>query len=65
MTAAHPSTFKTTSVRMPSDLKAWLEDRSIKNFRSMNAELVAILTALREGEEADAPGEGFRRFASR
>lgn len=52
-------------IRVPANLKEWLEDRTILNFRSMNAELVAILTAVREGEETDAPGEGFRRFASR
>lgn len=49
-------------VRLPADVKAWLESRSIRNFRSMNKELVAILTALRAGEENDP--EGFKRFAS-
>lgn len=48
-------------VRMPKDLKTWLETRSIRNFRSQNSELVAILTALREGEES---GSGFERFAN-
>lgn len=52
-------------VRMPANLKEWLEDRSIRNFRNANAEIVAILAAVREGEETDAPGEGFRPFASR
>jgi len=51
-------------VRLPADLKGWLEMRSIRNHRSMNKEFVAILAAVREGEETDAPGEGFRRFAS-
>lgn len=53
------------SIRMPGDLKAWLETRSIRNFRSLNAELIAILTALRAGEESDPESEGFHRFASR
>lgn len=61
----HTRTSSPTSVRIPADLKDWLEDRSIRHFRSMNAELIAILTALREGEETDAEGQGFRRFASR
>ncbi|WP_313193706.1 Arc family DNA-binding protein [Shinella zoogloeoides] len=58
MTHTRPSA--PTSVRIPADLKGWLEDRSIKNFRSMNAELVAILSALRKGEEDDP--EGFAKF---
>lgn len=61
MITAHPSTFKPTSVRLPADLKEWLEERSIRHFRSQNSELVAILDALRKGEENDP--EGFRRFA--
>jgi plasmid stability protein len=50
-----------TSIRIPSDLKEWLETRSIRNFRSMNAELVAILSAIREGE---ASGTGIEKFAN-
>jgi len=48
-------------VRLPADLKDWLETRSIRNFRSMNAELVAMLTAIREGEKT---GSGFEKFAN-
>jgi hypothetical protein len=52
----------TMKIRLPRDLKDWLEDRSIRNFRAMNAELVAILSTLRKGEDEDP--EGFRRFAN-
>ena len=38
-------------VRLPSDLKDWLENRSIRNFRKMNAEITAILSALRDAEK--------------
>lgn len=48
-------------VRLPADLKQWLETRSIRNFRSRNAELVAILSAIREGE---ARGSGFEKLAN-
>lgn len=47
--------------RMPADLKAWLETRSIRNFRSMNAEIVAILTAVRDWEKT---GLGFKKLAN-
>jgi len=53
--------FKPTSIRLPAELKEWLEQRSIRHFRSQNSELVAILEALRMGEQDD---EGFCRFAS-
>ena len=52
---------KELKIRVPADLKDWVEDRSIRNFRKMNAEVLAILTAVRKGEEDDP--EGFRRFA--
>lgn len=48
-------------VRLPADLKDWLETRSIRNFRSMNAELVAMLSAIREGEKT---GSGFEKLAN-
>lgn len=54
-------TAKMMRIRVPEDLKEWLEGRSIRNFRSMNKELVAILASIREGEENDP--EGFRRLA--
>jgi hypothetical protein len=31
-------------VRLPEDLKSWIETRSIRNFRAMNSEVVAILS---------------------
>jgi hypothetical protein len=48
-------------VRLPVDLKEWLESRSVRNFRSMNAELVAMLSAIREGEKT---GSGFEKLAN-
>jgi plasmid stability protein len=54
----------TFTLRLPRDLKDWVEDRSIRHHRSMNKELVAILAAIRAGEETDVPGEGFHRFAT-
>lgn len=47
-------------IRLPEDLREWIEDRSNRNFRSMNKEIVAILSALRRGEEDDP--EGFGKF---
>lgn len=52
---------KPFGLRMPADVKTWLETRSIRNFRSMNAEIVAILAAVRAGEDG---GGGFEKFAN-
>lgn len=52
---------KTFKLRLPEDLKQWTEARSIRNHRSMNKELVAILAAIRDGE---ANGDGFEKFAN-
>lgn len=38
------------SIRMPSELKNWAEERSTRNFRSLSAEVVAILTSTRDDE---------------
>lgn len=54
-------TTKMMRIRLPEDLKGWMETRSIRNFRSQNAELVAILSAIREGENT---GRGFENFAN-
>ncbi len=54
-------TEQATSVRIPFDLKQWLEARSIRNHRSMSKELVAILSVIREGE---ANGDGFEKLAN-
>ncbi|MCJ2873931.1 Arc family DNA-binding protein [Agrobacterium sp. 33MFTa1.1] len=48
-------------VRLPADLKEWLETRSIRNHRSINKELVAVLSAVREGEKT---GSGFEKLAN-
>jgi len=52
---------KMMRIRLPEDLKGWMEARSIRNFRSQNAELVAILSAIREGEKT---GSGFEKLAN-
>ncbi|WLR96584.1 hypothetical protein [Shinella sumterensis] len=54
-------TEQATSVRIPFDLKQWLEARSIRNHRSMSKELVAILSVIREGE---ANGGGLEKLAN-
>ena len=43
---------KQFSTYLPADLKDWLEDRGTRNFRSMNAELIAILSAAKQAEGA-------------
>ena len=50
-----------TSIRLPADLKEWVETRSIRNHRSISSEIVAILSAIREGE---ANGDGFQNLAN-
>lgn len=55
------SKIKPFGLRLPRDLKQWAEDRSIRNGRSLNAEITAILAALREGEKT---GDGFEHFAN-
>lgn len=52
---------KMMRIRLPEDLKGWMEARSTRNFRSQNAELVAILSAIREGEKT---GSGFEKLAN-
>lgn len=52
---------KMMRIRLPEDLKEWMEARSIRNFRSQNAELVAMLSAIREGEKT---GSGFENLAN-
>jgi hypothetical protein len=40
-----------TPVRLPSDLKEWAKTRAAANFRSLNAEIVAILSEARRLED--------------
>lgn len=54
-------TTKMMRIRLPEDLKEWMEARSIRNYRSMNKELVAMLSAIREAEKT---GSGFEKFAN-
>jgi hypothetical protein len=49
------------NIRLPVDLKEWIETRSIRNFRPMNGEIVAILSAIRDGEKT---GDGFEHLAN-
>ena len=37
-------------LRMPPDLKKWLEEQAKKNFRSLNAEIVIRLQNSKEGK---------------
>lgn len=37
-----------TPVRIPPDLKAWVQERAQSNLRSVNAEIIAILLAERQ-----------------
>lgn len=49
------------TLRIPAELKEWIKTRSIRNVRSTNTEIQAILAAVKQGEEA---GTGFERFAN-
>ena len=49
------------SIRFPAQLREWIEDRSIRNHRSMNNEIVAILSAIRESEEIEP---NFKHFGN-
>ncbi|KXV13935.1 Arc family DNA-binding protein [Gluconobacter oxydans] len=40
-------------IRMPSELKAWLEDQALRNGRSMNAELNWMLQFMRDGYQKE------------
>lgn len=38
-------------LRIPEELKAWLKARADTNFRSVNAEIIALLLEVRQREE--------------
>ncbi|MBK4739221.1 Arc family DNA-binding protein [Noviherbaspirillum pedocola] len=38
------------ALRLPADLKEWLRQRAEANYRSLNAEIVAILAAEKQRE---------------
>ncbi len=40
------------NVRLPQDIKDWIQQKATENFRSMNAEIVARLDESRKQEEA-------------
>nr|WP_294864373.1 Arc family DNA-binding protein [uncultured Pseudogulbenkiania sp.] len=43
-------------VRMPPELRAWLEERAKRNSRSMNGEIIAILREKKDAEESQRKG---------
>ncbi|WP_418214851.1 Arc family DNA-binding protein [Bordetella bronchialis] len=43
---------------MPPELKDWLTDRSQRNFRSVNAEVVSLIKAAHQKENAPLAGTG-------
>lgn len=53
-----------TPVRIPPDLRAWLEQQAANNHRSLNGEIVAILSAHHQ-QHGPAPkaGKGGRQHA--
>lgn len=50
---------KAMSIRLPQDLAQWIKDRSIRNLRSTNKEIVAVLAAIREGGKPTLPEAAF------
>lgn len=42
-------------IRLPGDLKAWIEERSRRNIRSLNAEVVFILKQHKDQESDRTP----------
>ena len=38
-------------IRLPADMKAWIKARADANFRSVNAEIVAIFSRERDAEK--------------
>lgn len=49
---------KPLNLRVPVELKDWLVVRSRRNFRSVNAEVVALLQERRAKENAPLAGTG-------
>lgn len=43
--------FRTLSVRLPHNIKTWLEDEAARNGRSQSSEVVQILRAYMETEQ--------------
>lgn len=41
-------------LRMPSDIKKWVEQKASQNMRSQNAEIIVVLKEKMEKEKADA-----------
>jgi len=42
-------------VRMPEELKNWLKQRAVRNRRSANSEILAMLESIRSSEKENAP----------
>ncbi|MGV3655244.1 MAG: Arc family DNA-binding protein [Noviherbaspirillum sp.] len=47
----HTKQLSTTPLRISEDLKIWLKARANTNFRSVNAEIIAMLVEERRKEE--------------
>lgn len=43
-------TVNPVSIRIPNELKHWAENRSIRNYRSLSSEVIAILASARNDE---------------
>ncbi|MDH1299669.1 Arc family DNA-binding protein [Achromobacter sp. GD03932] len=43
-----------SQIRLPADLMDWLKARAQANFRTMNSEMVAILTQMRSADISEA-----------
>jgi hypothetical protein len=46
-----PKQMSSTPLRIPEDLKSWLKARADANFRSVNAEIIAMLSEERRKDE--------------
>ena len=42
---------KPYSLRIPEDLKKWVKQQAKRNMRSMNAEIITLLTGLKDKRE--------------
>lgn len=48
---------RSTSLRMPEDIRVWAEMRAAQNHRSLSSEIISILYGLRSVEEAALSSE--------
>lgn len=55
---------KTFNLRIPADIRKWLEDEAHKNMRSLNNEIVFKLTLLKSGGGSEVIVRDSRRRKS-